>query len=238
MRRWIRKAVKGGMKRRIWLTIDPILDQLGDLHPLDGIVYILLGVAQPRSDTTKHLFGDGGDGERRVLKVEEGRGGREGEGEGGRGQEGRGGGSGYRVAHGGMWLGMVLFMRRGIGKMRRWSTIWRYMVARLSNDSSPRPSHDRPRCPSFGHFRMSHIHPAFGNSPSNAVIIMPSEMPYMIDALLSVTHNSTYPCASRSPDRPDLYKLSKPQSQPPHLLTHPLLSLFLKTEKTLLFCRP
>jgi hypothetical protein len=96
MRRIIRRAVEGGMKQRleeIWLTIDAILDQLGDLQTLDGIVYILLGVAQPTSDATEYLFGDGGDGERRVLKVEEGRGGRQGEGEGGRGQEGRSGGS-------------------------------------------------------------------------------------------------------------------------------------------------
>lgn len=96
MRRWIRKAVTCKMKQRleeIWLTIDPILHQLGDLHPLDGIMYILLGVAQPTTDATEYLFGDCGDGERRVLEVEEGRGGRQGEGEGGRGQEGRGGGS-------------------------------------------------------------------------------------------------------------------------------------------------
>ena len=92
----MRRMIKGGMKQRleeIRLTIDAILDQLGDLQPLDGIVYILLGVSQPTSDATEYLFCDGGDGEGRVLEVEEGRGGREGEGEGGRGQEGRGGGS-------------------------------------------------------------------------------------------------------------------------------------------------
>ena len=120
--------------------------------------------------------------------------------------------------------------------MRRWSTIWLQiagMIERFIISMTVLVAH---RAPSFGHFRVSHPSP-LSVIPRwiHAVIIMPSEMPYMVVALLIVTHNSIYPCASRSPD---LYKLPKPQFQPPHLLTHPLLSPLLKTEKTLLFCRP
>lgn len=80
------------------VVIHPALGELGDLHPLERVVHVHVGVlAEPSFEAVEYLVSGGGDGQGRVLQVEQGRGGGERQGEGGTGQEGRGGG--YRVAH-------------------------------------------------------------------------------------------------------------------------------------------
>jgi hypothetical protein len=77
--------------------------------------------------------------------------------------------------------------------------IW--SMAGRSNDSSspPAPSHDRPRAPRSVISGLTSIHPAFGNSPMNAVR-MPYDLPMRF--CLSHTTQSTHARHVRSSDLP------------------------------------